>query len=290
VWDDAMRELVYEPLGLTHTVTLPERALRYRVAWGHGRQAGGPPTLVDAWELPRAIGPAGNICGRARDILALGQLFLDGGRGHDGSRILSPDLAAEMLRPQTAVPDRWVSGGHWGLGWRLHVAGGRDVYGHDGTGCGQCAFHVVVPDSNVAVALLTNGDSVDLGFAVLGQLLTELCGLELFDWPRPLPDAAGVRDGGPPLGTYERHGMRLQLHREDAGVRARLCAEPSPADDAGPEDGIELALSASSGGEAVYVTQVPGSRLWVPMVFFDLDGEQYVHFGGRAMHRTLVAP
>ena len=34
-WDGAMREKIYAPLGLTHTVTLPEEALLFRTAAGH---------------------------------------------------------------------------------------------------------------------------------------------------------------------------------------------------------------------------------------------------------------
>ncbi len=34
-WDAAMRERLFTPLGLTHTVTLPEEAMLYRAAVGH---------------------------------------------------------------------------------------------------------------------------------------------------------------------------------------------------------------------------------------------------------------
>lgn len=39
-WDELMRERLFRPLGLTHTVTLPEEALRFRAAIGH---LGDPP-------------------------------------------------------------------------------------------------------------------------------------------------------------------------------------------------------------------------------------------------------
>ena len=41
-WDEAMRERLFTPLGLTHTMTLPEEALLYAAAVGHvtaGRRA-----------------------------------------------------------------------------------------------------------------------------------------------------------------------------------------------------------------------------------------------------------
>lgn len=41
VWDEALKDLLLTPLGLTHTMTLPEEALRFRAAMGHlGEPAG----------------------------------------------------------------------------------------------------------------------------------------------------------------------------------------------------------------------------------------------------------
>ncbi|WP_170222911.1 serine hydrolase domain-containing protein [Nonomuraea turkmeniaca] len=67
-WDDVLRDGIAEPLGLTHTWTLPEDVLRFRAAMGH-REGGEP---APQWGLMRATGPAGLICARPADVEAVG--------------------------------------------------------------------------------------------------------------------------------------------------------------------------------------------------------------------------
>ncbi|OMQ14229.1 serine hydrolase, partial [Modestobacter sp. VKM Ac-2676] len=51
-WDAALRERVIEPLGLTHTSTLPEEAILHRAAVGHiAPGPGADPAPVPAWML-----------------------------------------------------------------------------------------------------------------------------------------------------------------------------------------------------------------------------------------------
>src|SRR5580700_7932470 len=45
-WDAALRERIYAPLGLKHTVTLPEEALLFRAAAGHVDTSGDEPVLA----------------------------------------------------------------------------------------------------------------------------------------------------------------------------------------------------------------------------------------------------
>jgi hypothetical protein len=263
---------------------LPEEALRFRTAWGHLPGPDGVPTLVERWALPRSTGPAGGVAASAQDMLAVAQTLLHEGRAPTGERVLSPELVREMLSPQSIVPDRWLGGGHWGLGVRLSESAGRRTFGHDGTGCGQCAFLVAVPDRDTAVVVLTNSDSVDLGLTLIDELLLELCDLPVVAWPEPLPNGA-ARPSSVPSGTYERHGMRLVLVPDGARVGARLTVGPELTDEPGPEQTLDLPLEPSTAGPDVYVTRVPGSeRRWAPVVFFERDGEPYVHFGGRALH------
>src|SRR5690606_5703172 len=93
-WDDAMRELLFTPLGLTHTVTLPEEALLHSAAAGHV-DAGEEQVLAPVWGLPRSLGPAGLIAARAEDVLAFARLHLAGGIGGGGERLLSAQTVSD---------------------------------------------------------------------------------------------------------------------------------------------------------------------------------------------------
>ena len=143
-WDAALHERLVEPLGLTHTVTLPEDALRYRAAMGHIGPPGDEPAPAPRWMLPRSVGPAGLISARAEDLIEFARLHLRGGRSATGTEVLRPDLVAEMQRVHVDVPNPDSLRDHWGLGWFLCDWDGATVHGHDGGTVGQFAFLKVV--------------------------------------------------------------------------------------------------------------------------------------------------
>src|SRR4051794_7530635 len=281
IWDVALREQLVQPLGLTHTVTLPEEAMRFRVAHGHEVQPGEEPRLTSIWTLPRSTGPAGAVLATAAETVAFARLHLDGGVAPDGTRVLSEASVAAMQEPQIELPDRWTLGSHWGLGWILFDWDGRRVYGHDGATVGEAAFLRVVPDAGVAIALLTNGGHArDLYEDTFRELLTELCGLTM---PRPLePPAEPVHvDASGLAGLYERVGVRIELEPDGNGsLRGHLAFTGYLAElDDDPEE--EFALVPVT--DRVFVLRSGEERSWTPAVFYDLaDGSRYLHLGVRA--------
>ena len=72
-YDEALAGRLIGPLGLAHTVTLPEDAILQSPAVGHIVRRDPPGLQVTPrWTLPRASGPAGGtICTSARDLLTL---------------------------------------------------------------------------------------------------------------------------------------------------------------------------------------------------------------------------
>jgi CubicO group peptidase (beta-lactamase class C family) len=280
-WDAALRSRLLEPLGLTHTVTLPEEAMRFRVAHGHAVEPDQPPRLERNWTLPRALGPAGLICATARDLVAFARLHLEGGRTPDGARILSDETVAAMREPQVRVPDRWTLGSHWGLGWILFGWDGRRVFGHDGATIGQVAFLRAVPENGVAVALLTNGGHArDLYRSLLGELLAELCDLAI---PAPLepPAAPPAEDVSRHAGRYERVGVRIVLEPNGQGsLHGRLTHTGLLGElDDDPEEEFTLVPVT----DRVFLTRFGDEDSWTPAVFYELaGGARYLHMGARA--------
>jgi CubicO group peptidase (beta-lactamase class C family) len=281
IWDVALKERLREPLGLTHTVTLPEDAMRFRVAHGHVVEPDQEPRLVSTWTLPRSTGPAGLILATAADTVAFARLHLDGGVASDGTRILAQDTVAAMREPQIEIPDHWTLGTHWGLGWILFDWDGRRVFGHDGGTMGQVAYLRAVPDAGVAVALLTNGGNAqDLYEDVFRELLAELCGLAM---PRPLeaPAEPPRVDVSELAGRYERVGVRFELESDGNGsLRGHMAYTGYLAEiDDDPEEEFSLVPV----DDRLFVTRFGDERSWTPMVFFELaDGSPYMHMGVRA--------
>jgi CubicO group peptidase (beta-lactamase class C family) len=270
-WDEALRARVLEPLGLAHTVTLPEEALRFRAAHGHEHDEGRPPRLTSAWGLPRSSGPAGAICATAADTVAFARAHLEG-------RL---PFAEAMREPQVEIPDRWTLGSHWGLGWILFDWDGRRVFGHDGATIGQAALLRVVPDAGVAIALLANGGNVrDLYADLFGELLAELCDLRMPD-PLAPPAHRPHVDAARFAGRYERVGSRLDFEAGDDGsLAARLETTGYLAE---LEDDPVEELTFVPVSERVFAGRFADERTWTPAVFYELDdGSPYVHMAARA--------
>jgi dipeptidyl aminopeptidase/acylaminoacyl peptidase len=279
VWDEAMRELLFTPLGLTRTVTLPEEALLHRTAVGHRHEAGEPPRRTPVWALPRACGPAGIINSTVGDVLAFARLHLAGGLTASGERLLPAEAIAAMRAWQAALPDRHAEAGSWGLGWWSASWAGTRVFGHDGRTLGQTAYLRVLPEHDLALVLLTNGGfGDDLSELLMRDLVRELAGVEAPPPLAPPPEPPEV-DIGQYEGTYERTGVRLEIIRGEHGLRLRITRRYGlPGLDHPPEEHELVPVE-----EGVFAIRPPGAETWQPVTFYRLaDGSRYLHFGLRA--------
>lgn len=279
-WDAALRDRLVRPLGLTHTVTLPEDVLRFRGALGHVGGTGDPVRPAPVWGLPRSCGPAGGICSTVRDVLAFARLHCAGGRAADGTQLLSPVSLTAMAERQVTPPDPCPHGEAWGLGWILDEWDGHRVLAHDGATIGQYAFLRVLPDSGLAVALVTNGGRArDLYQELFREIFRELGDI---DMPPPLQPPARSLEIDPEkyVGVYERAGARLEVFQRDGQLILRAVATGELAESLGeqPQEDTLIPLA-----EDRFLTRKPGSVTWSPLRFYALpDGSQYVHMSVRA--------
>ena len=280
-WDAAILQRLVAPLQLTHTGTLPEEALLHRVAVGHVSEAGEAPSRApSAWGLPRSVGPAGLISQTVRDVLGFVRMHLNGGVAADGTRVLSAESTAAMQEWQADVPDRYILGDSWGIGWIRFAWDGHRLVGHDGNTLGQAAFLRVLPEQGLAVTLLTNGGNTrDLYEDLYRELFAELAGIEM-QQPFTPPDERVQVDVTPYLGRYERAGVRLDvIEREgDAILRTEVTG---PLAALVPETVHEYPLIAAADG--LFGVRDPSEQSWAPVTFYEVPGGgPYLHFGARA--------
>ncbi len=288
VWDDLLRTRLVQPLGLTHTVTLPEDVLRFRAAIGHIQPPGQELRPAPAWGLPRTAGPAGAICSTATELLSFADLHLRNGLASNGKRLLSEDAARAMRERQVEVPTGGIddSEAHWGLGWSVYTWAGRSVVGHDGGTIGQAAFLRVVPDSGAAMALLTNGgDPYGLFRDLCGELLSEVAGVDLPPEQAPAESPPEV-EAAAYVGRYDRAGASLEIVSRDGSLVAiqtvtGLGSEMTP-------EPVEIRLVALDPEREVFLAQHPALKgAWLPVRFTTLDdGRRCLHIGGRATPRS----
>jgi dipeptidyl aminopeptidase/acylaminoacyl peptidase/CubicO group peptidase (beta-lactamase class C family) len=281
-WDKALRDLLLDPLGLRHTVTLPEEALLHRAATGHIAESGAEPATAPVWGLPRSIGPAGLICSSAADVMAFARMHLRGGTAADGTRVIGEAATAAMADRQVELPDTHTLGDSWGLGWCRFTWDGRQLIGHDGNTLGQSAFLRLLPDQGLAVTLLTNGgNGRDLYQDLYREIFAELAEL---DMPSPLepPERPPAVDITRHVGVYERAGVRIDVLERDGGARLRTTIT-GPLADLLPEPVEEYPMIPVDGSGDLYAVRAPDSLTWMPVMFYELPGgERYLHHGVRA--------
>jgi dipeptidyl aminopeptidase/acylaminoacyl peptidase/CubicO group peptidase (beta-lactamase class C family) len=285
-WDDALRNRLFTPLGLKHTVTLPEEALLHRAAAGHVGADENGPILAPMWSLPRSLGPAGLIDATAADALEFARMHLKAGLAADGTRILSAESAELMTTHQTDVPDPYVLGDSWGLGWIRFDWGGKRLYGHDGNTIGQAAFLRILPEDGIAVTLLTNGGNThDLYIELYNEIFGELAEISIPGSFGP-PAEPYTGDMSPYLGTYERSSVVMEVFKEEEAMRMRTTVSGIVAESM-PNPVEVYALTPVSDGK--FALRAPGTQEWLSLVFYALPtGEQYVHFGARAMPKVAL--
>lgn len=279
-WDQAMRDLVFTPLGLTHSSTLPEEAIMFRAASGHTVVDEDGPHLAPAWMLPRSMGPAGLINSTTADVLAFARMHLAGGLAADGTRVLSEAAVARMQEREVDMPDPYSLGDAWGVGWILFDWDGHRLIGHDGNTIGQASFLRILPEEGLAVTLLTNGGNThDLYVELFGEIFRELAALEVPAGLTP-PEEPFTDDFSEFEGVYDRSGVRTEIFRDDDGLRMRTTLN-GPLAAMLPDPVQEHPLVPVRRGE--FVMRPEGEQAWHAVVFYSLpSGERYLHHGVRA--------
>jgi CubicO group peptidase (beta-lactamase class C family) len=287
-FEDVLRERIFEPLGLEHTVSFADEAIVHPVSVGHDPDEEGRMAVSSPWGLARAFGPMGSaVIASAGDVLRFVQPHL----GVGGKKLLDAPLVAAMQEQQVGLVDDMLGRG-WGLGWILDRWGEIDVIGHDGNSIGQNAFMRVAPAGRFGFCLQTNvGSALQLYREVAEWLFGERFGVG----PNPEPqtiDEESVAEPARYTGVYQREGLRLDVRADDA---ARLLATVEPTHEVAQSQSwppmIDLPLRPTDRPDT-FMLRVPIADADLPAVFFapeDPGGEPtYVHYGGRAKRRVAA--
>jgi hypothetical protein len=134
---------------------------------------------------------AGAVQSSARD-LATWMAFQLGDGTFNGKRLISVDAMAEMHAPQVYVPTKLAfrtsrqlqRSAAYGFGWQVWDYRGHHMLWHTGNGDGQVASLVLLPDSKLGIAIVTNTwrTSVLLNLALTNRLIDHYLGLPTRDY------------------------------------------------------------------------------------------------------------
>jgi CubicO group peptidase (beta-lactamase class C family) len=198
-FEDAVQELVFDPLELAGTTFWPWEVMTERFAVGHvglGEQL----QVARPWPVGRSAHAAGGIASTTPDLLRYARLHLE-----------PPPALEPMQEPQAAAAEE----GEWvGLTWY-----GEDRFGtlrHGGGTNGQISLLVLVPARSFACAVLTNHSPG--GLQVIDAAL-RAAGLGA-DEPQPVDDVE-IADYA---GVFETALGRVTL-TPLAGARIRMQSE-----------------------------------------------------------------
>ncbi len=130
-----------------------------------------------------------------------------------------------MLRSRVSVPDPYMFGPEWALGLIVCDWDGETVYASDGSTIGQNARLRLLPDSDTAVVMLTNGGPRERFYrAVFNEILTDLGTVTVPELPAP--DPTRTLDPSRYVGIYGRLGTRYEVSAEGGKLCLTLVLDP----------------------------------------------------------------
>lgn len=154
-FEDGVRSLLLEPLGMTHTAFHTNEIMTRRFAVGHNAQPDGSVAVTHPWKGPRAGNPWGGIATSIADLLTWGRFHLGDGPTPQAKNVLTSELLEKMQQP-TADFRGSTLGDAVGIGWMLRDINGTAVVGHDGSMQSQFTLLLLIPEHRFAVVSAVN--------------------------------------------------------------------------------------------------------------------------------------
>jgi CubicO group peptidase (beta-lactamase class C family) len=186
IYEDVIRALVFEPVGMNRSYYLAKEIMTYRFAQGHKQNADGTIEVTRPWELGRYGNPMGGAVTTVADQLTWARFHMGDGTARDGTRVLSEAMLKRMQQPTVECPGNAL-GDAVGISWLLRDVEGLRVVAHGGDTAGQHSTFEMVPDRRFAVTSLTNcgPNGGEFGERITRWAFEAYLGVEVND-PEPL--------------------------------------------------------------------------------------------------------
>jgi CubicO group peptidase (beta-lactamase class C family) len=150
----AIRDLVFQPLGLEHAGTTAGDFIVQRFAAGHFTRNG--TTTLQRPFAPSSSVTAGGVGLCITDLLTYARFHMGDGTAASGQRILKRE-SLELMRAVQA--HKQSTDDDIGIAWHLRTVGGVRTASHGGTLAAHILLLEIVPERNFAIAILTNSNT-----------------------------------------------------------------------------------------------------------------------------------
>ncbi len=156
-WDDAIQQLLFEPLGMHNTNTsITQIADDDNAAWPHQYIKG------EVVPIPRRnfdnVGASASVNTSADDFARWIRFNLGEAGVLDDNRIVSEQTMREIFRSHMTITQGNPYGDlvAYGLGWRLAYYNGIRTLSHGGASDGMNTSFVIVPELDLGIVVMTN--------------------------------------------------------------------------------------------------------------------------------------
>jgi CubicO group peptidase (beta-lactamase class C family) len=290
-YEAAIRELIFEPLGLEQSYFFPNEIMTRRFAVGHNQRPDGTIVVARPWALPRGNAPAGGISSTAGDQIKWARFHLGDGKGVDGSQVLSRESLDLMKKPTFEMRGSAI-GDYVGISWLIRDVDGVRLVGHGGTTNGQHSDFLTVPERDFAIAILTNcgPNGAQLYNDLEKWALEAYLGVVDAD-PEPVKlDDSKLADY---TGTFETIAAIVHITPEDGGLvlnveyRPETLAELREQGEDEPDENPPFPLGLLPGEGDQYIVSSGPAKGMKGYFVRDESGEvKSVHIGGRLATKT----
>ncbi|WP_330327726.1 serine hydrolase domain-containing protein [Streptomyces pseudovenezuelae] len=290
-FEQAMASLVLEPVGLSDTVYGLAEVMIRKFAVGYNRGEDGELHPARPWgafrEGARADNPGGGLASSVSDLLRWARFQL----GHGDGVLPMPVL--HRMREQTIGLRASSLGDGLGICWFLHDLDGMLGMGHGGSGNGQFAELLIVPERDFAVVCLANAgpDGYPFNQSVMRWALEHYLGVvEQEAEPVPYDEERARRV----VGRYEIDAMCLDVAID--GSRLTLAVDIKPeireaSDEEMPPGYPAAAIGFLAGAGDEYIITEGGLK--GQRGYFSRDDNGTVigaDLAGRLFNRAVQAP
>ncbi len=195
-WEAVIKARIFDPLGMSSTVSSPALVDRARRAEPHARlgppiRGMGPQTVLPFDASFDAAGPAGGVNSTPKDIAQWMLVQLGLGMLPNAKRLWSEPSAREMWKPQTLTS--WSDGPTdenparpsmqaYGLGWFVQDHRGERMLWHTGGLAGFISYTALLPGRKSGVMIMTNAEETPVLRSLRYGGPDRLQGRNDFDW------------------------------------------------------------------------------------------------------------
>lgn len=210
--NEALDDLVFDPLGLDRAFSRTGEAMTYRFAAPH-RERDGRTVVNRPFQLPANVA-AGGCAMSVENLIRYAEFHLGDGTTTSGERLLTRASLEAMRTPRI---QKNSSTDEMGLGWHLRTLDGVLTAQHGGTLGGHCLHAQLVAERDLCFAILTNHrDGWRLNEDVAAVILETYEGLALASGQRTGGNRGGnerMTNHAEPLATQPAPGEYVGLYR-----------------------------------------------------------------------------